>query len=345
MKISLYLSPSKYWWAYLAIRSNRELTAILRDGAEERVIFFDDAALLPGELISHAETWKHFFICWDGLTAESEAGRVRAKVGEGLTVLVVGETSLAGAEAWTVRELYPSGELNFRAPRVGFDARTTRILFGCRVKTWLMPLKNLRQSGEGFGAGLDLLAGKKKIVFCGSYGTIPKVISELCTRHAVDRELFIGYRYYEDARGRSLESYCEYLVEDGRFLADLFDRGKIPASLLLSAVHLLGREYFVERIRSTGMPLFAHGYASGVNINVYTTPFYRQHVFLDFGSAVGKGNYPRLADLRYFKKKVIAVAIESDLEQVVDLARSGRLAESFEKEWARKSPVLIEAMR
>ena len=213
------------------------------------------------------------------------------------------------------------------------------------MKTWMMPLKNLFQARKSLPAGLDLLLGEKKVVFCGSYGTIPKVIAELCARHMVDRQLFDGYRYDGDAQPRSLESHGECLIENGRFLADLLDRGKIPGRFLLSAVHLLGREYFIERIRLVKMPLFAHGYASGVNINVYSTPFYRQHVFLDFGSAVGEGNYPRLADLRYFKKEVVAFAIESDVETAADLARGGLLARSFEEEWMRKSPLLTEAMR
>jgi hypothetical protein len=87
-----------------------------------------------------------------------------------------------------------------------------------------------------------------------------------------------------------------------------------------------------------------NGYSTGRNINVYTTPFYSQHVFIDFGSIVGTGNYPRLVDLRYFKKEVVEVGLGGKIEKLVTLARTGKLEEHFEREWDLKSPEIQRSM-
>lgn len=345
MKISLYLSPSKYWWGYLAIRSNPDLLRPLAHGGIDRVIFFENLAGLPPRETSRRNSNQYFYICWDGLTAESETTRVRDFLGDHLTVLVVGEDSVAAGERCQVRNLYTEGEFRFTAVPGHFGMRTKILLFGARIKTLVMPFKNLLPSRADFREGIDLLFGKQRIVFCGSYGTIPKVIGELCRRHSVDPQHFDGYEYYLNAPMHSFETYLEYLQRNGEFLANLFDRGKLSSRFFQSAVHLLGREYLIERIRFAGLDLFVHGYASGTNINVYTTPFYRQHVFLDFGSAAGKGNYPRLADLRYFRKRVVAFEIDGEAEATAAMARSGQLAQYFEDEWKRKSPQLVRAMR
>lgn len=344
MKISLYVSSSKCWWAYLAIRSNPSLFSSGEMGGASRAILFDDLARLPSNELG-AVPARYFYICWDGVSGESRIDEVRGSLGEELTILAVGDSSLASRGEYRVRDLYPEGKLRFTGARPWFDLRSAAILGVCGMKALLMPLKNLAQQRGDLASGVSLLAGRKRIVFCGSYGTIPKVIGELCRRHSVDVTLFGGYRYYCDEPRPGFETYLECLGSDGEFLAGLYDEGKINGKFFLSAIHLLGREYFIEKIRSDGLDLFAHGYGAGRNINVYGTPFYAQHVFIDFGSAAGKGNYPRLADLRYFGKTVIELEIDCDLESTLEMARSGRLDWQFEREWERKTPRLMDAMR
>ncbi|HEY3838828.1 MAG TPA: hypothetical protein VGL72_19770, partial [Bryobacteraceae bacterium] len=140
------------------------------------------------------------------------------------------------------------------------------------------------------------------------------------------------------------ETYRKYLRGNGLFLARLHDECIVEDAFFLSAFHFLGREYILERVRATGIDLFLNGFDSGINVNVYTTPFYRQHVFLDFGSAVGAGNYPRLADLRYFRKQVVQIDLSGELEQLLALARNGELEKHFERKWELKAPKLLKSM-
>jgi hypothetical protein len=217
-------------------------------------------------------------------------------------------------------------------------------LLVAKIKTVLMPLKNIFQNKVNTRQAINLLFGKKKIVFCGSYGTVPTVVLSLCKRHSVEFGLFDRYEFYCNDPAPSLENYRRYLRNDGLFLSGLYDRSEINAAFFLSAVHLLGREYLLEKIRSAGLDLFANGYATGININVYTTPFYSQHLFIDFGSAVGTGNYPRLADLRYFKKNVVEIDMNGELEKLVALARTGSIEEHFDKLWELKAPQILRSM-
>ena len=344
MKISMYLGPSKYWWAYLGIRSNPSLVSAAA-GQFDRAIFFDDPALLPAALAGKGgHAIRYFYIFWDGLSDEQAMERARAVVGAGavLTALVVGGFSAESAANYDVQSLYPEGALEFKTGPLRFDARTRAILLSARVKAFLMPVKNLLVSKGRRGQTIELLLGKSRIVFCGSYGTIPKVLEQLCDRHSVDFGLFDGYEYYGSEPVPSFPAYRRVLRSDGEFLANLYDRSEIDGRLFAAAVHLLGREYFVEKIRSLGLAMFVNGYAAGININVYTTPFYAQHVFLDFGSAVGTGNYPRLADLRYFKKQVVEIALGGDFEVLLTAARSGTLEEHFEREWKLKAPQISD---
>jgi hypothetical protein len=165
-----------------------------------------------------------------------------------------------------------------------------------------------------------------------------------CERHSIDFSLFAKYEFYRNDPNPSLDNYRGYLRRDGLFLADLYDRSEINADFFLSAAHLLGREYFIENIRSAGLGIFVNGSSPGHNINVYTTPFYSQHVFIDFGSIAGTGNYPRLADLKYFKKTFVKIELGGALDDLLVLARAGTLEKHFEQEWELKYPQILQAM-
>jgi hypothetical protein len=346
VKISLYLDPSKYWWAYLGIRSNPSLLS-QADGHFDRAIFFDHPGQIAAfDAASASPSTRYFYIFWDGIHDPGEIDKARTLLGQGarLTVLVVGDSSRASSGEYEIQALYPEGTLRFDLSSLHFDLRTRRILLGAKVKAILMPLKNVLQSKASVWQMLSLLLGKRKIVFCGSYGTTPIAMEQLCVRHQVDFRSFDGYEYYANEPKPSLESYRRGLRSNVVFLARMFDSAQINGPFFLSAISLLGREYFIERIRSIGLDLFANGYSTGVNINVYTTPFYRQHVFPDFGSVAGAGNYPRLVDLRYFNKQVVEIAVNGELDELLTLARQGAIEQHFEREWALKLPQLQRAM-
>ena len=345
-KISMYLGSSKYWWAYLGIKSNPSIVPLLDDGFD-RAVFFDDISLLPpGHDGSSLHNIKYFYILWDGLRDGGLIENARLSHGRDadLTVLVVGDISRMSQVNYKFQSLYREGELSFNGHPFRFDLRTAAILLGAKIKTVLMPLKNIFQSGDRIFQSIKLLLGKKQVVFCGSFGTSPLLMKMFCERHSIDFSLFAKYEFYCNDPNPSLDNYRGYLRRDGLFLADLYDRSEINADFFLSAAHLLGREYFIEKIRSAGLGIIVNGSSSGRNINVYTTPFYSQHVFIDFGSIAGTGNYPRLADLKYFKKTFVKIELGGALDDLLVLARRGSLDTHFDREWALKAPQILHFM-
>lgn len=343
MKIGMYLGPSKYWWAYLGIRSNPAIAKAAQ--GFDRAVFFDDPARLPHVRHSDRRRVKYFCIFWDGIRDSTGPERVRLALGPeaDVTALVVGEASCAPCGDFSVLELYAEGPMLFSAGPLSFDLRTSIILLGARIKAFLMPLKNMVQGRGKRREVAGLLFGRPRIVFCGSYGTPPGVMAVLCASGSVDPRLFDGYEYFRGDATRSFERYCECLHSNSLFLASLYDRGAIDAGFLRSAVHLLGRGYFIERLRSLHARMFVHGYGRA-NINVYTTPWYRQHLFLDFGSMAGPGNYPRLADLQYFRKRFVVINLPEEASELAALARSGKLEQHWDEEWRTKEDALKTAL-
>ena len=122
--------------------------------------------------------------------------------------------------------------------------------------------------------------------------------------------------YYCNDSAPSLENYQGHLRSNGLLLAGLYRQSHIDSAFFRSSIRLLSREYFIEKIRSAGLDIFVNEGRTGNFIDVYTTPFYSQHVFLDFGSVVGPGNYPRLADLRYFEKNVVEIETKGEIEEL-----------------------------
>ncbi len=349
MKIRIYLSGSILWWVYLAIKSNPAIIPQI-DKQLSRAIFFDDGSL---DLVAHSLRYTtkrdnaYFYIFRDGLLDDGKVEKAEQLIGPGLdlTVLVVGHFSVSSARKHKVQSLYAPGPLQFSISPLRFDLRTATKLLVERAKTLLMPLKNILRNPGGISQPLKLVLGSKQIVFCGSYGTIPAVIETLCDRRHISFRLFDGYDFYCQDPNQKFDKYLDYLKVNGAFLAKLHDQDQVDDTFFLSAVHLLGREYFIERIRSTGMALFANGLTSGVNINVYTTPFYSQHIFIDFGSVVGIGNYPRLADLKYFRKQIVEIKInEIAVEALLSMARAERLHSYFDDLWNLSYPQLLRSM-
>ena len=332
MKIGMYLGTSKDWWAYLGVRSNP--CVVEAAGDAKRAIVFDDPPLLP-EKERGLSAAHYFFVVWDGVRKpeQIEKARAVANAGTNFTALVVGDLSRADDDA-SVLSLYPAGKMQFDRVRPRFDLRTWAILFLARVKGWLMPLKNVRQAAGKRWATASLLFARPKVVFCGVYGLTPPAIAELCDRSSIDPGLAAQYESIWDGSAHNLESYRAHLRRSGLFLAGLYDESVIDGWFLQTAVHLLGREYFILKWRETGAGMFVHNYGGG-NINVYTTPFYRQHLFLDFGSTAGPGNYPRLADLSYFRKRYVSIDLRGEPEELAAAARNGELEHRFEAEWDR----------
>ncbi len=344
MTISMYLDGAKFWWGYLGIRSNPSLYSQLTCPSCHAVICDRVHAFHHTGANFKRQNTKYFYILWDGVTNETDLDSISSSLGEGadLTFLVVGNWLPAAQKGYKAQSLYPDGPIQYHAQRIHFDARTKALLLTVKIRNALMPLKNLLSNKGATSQMLDLAWGRRKIVFCGSYGTIPAVMQQFCARHGVDFSIFSGYEYYCNESSRSMERFHEYLKRNGRFLARLYDLTEIPATFFLSAIHFLGREYFIEKIRDTGHSNFINSYGSGRNVNVYTTPFYSQHTFIDFGSAAGPGNYPRLADLVYFKKKVVRIRLDGELEELLALASAGTLATHFEREWKRKAAELSQ---
>jgi SAM-dependent methyltransferase len=342
----MYLGSSKYWWAYLGIKSNPSIVPLLNDGFD-RAVFFDDISLLPpGHDGPGLHRTKFFYILWDGLRDGGLIEKASLSLGRDadLTALIVGDVSRMSHVEYKFQSLYREGELSFNESPLRFDLRTAAILLGARIKTVLMPLKNIFQNEGRIFQGIKLLLGKKQVVFCGSFGTSPLLMKMCCERHSIDFSLFAKYEFYYNDPYPSLDNYRRYLRNDGLFLADLYNRSRINAAFFLSVVHLLGREYFIEKTRSAGVDIFVNGYTAGRNINVYTTPFYSQHLFIDFGSIVGTGNYPRLVDLNYFNKTIVKIELGGALDDLLVLASRGSLDTHFDREWALKAPQILRFM-
>jgi hypothetical protein len=341
--LQFHLGASKYWWAYLGVKSNPAILALAADF--DRAVLFDETAELPAISAGLAgQRVQYFQIFWDGASDPRLFRASQRILGEApLHALVVGEDS--GLRSGEATSLYPEGPLRFDAGPLHFDRRTASELRKARLKTWTMPAKNILQNRSAWRDQVDLLAGPRRVVFCGSYGTIPEVTRSLCERHNVPFELFSEYPFYLHEQSPSFATYSRYLADDAAFLADLYTRAQINAAFLLSAVHLLGREYFVEKIRAAQFPFYVNGYATGVNVNVYTTPWYSQHVFPDFGSAVGTGNYPRLADLQYFRKQFVPIPLNDQPEVTLAATLNGTLGQHFDTLWNAVQPRLQAALR
>lgn len=347
-KISMYVRhPLHAWWAYLGIKSDPTIVAMI-DDRFDRAIFFDDPLRLPAPSRANqsgGET-KYFYIFWDGVSDERAIEDASLVVGRGadLIALVVGDFSRVSQKEYRFRALYRQGDLDFGGHQLRFDARTTAMLVRAKIRAAVIPLKNLSQCRGRFSESIGLLFGKKRVVFCGSFGTTPRLVEVLCDRHSVNRDVFKGYEYYCNDLAPSLENYKGYLRNNVLFLAGLHGQSLIDSAFLRSAIRLLGREYFIEKIRSAGFDIFVNEGHTGSFVDVYTTPFYSQHVFLDFGSVVGPGNYPRLADLRYFKKNVVEIEMTGEIEELLALAGSGMIEKHFERKWELKSPQIRRLM-
>ena len=344
MSLHMNLGGSKAWWAFLALRSNPALAAHLN--AAETAVLFDSATDLARLQRQRSTRTLYAYVLWDGYTTQADLDVLEGTLSasNSLEVLCVGDPNRLQACRYPVWSLFVPGELRFDAPLL-FGSDSRRQLAIARLKALSMPFKNLRQQGSATRAGVDLLFGKKRLVFCGSHGLNPKVLYQLSQRHGVNPE---SLRDFEDdtyTQDVSLEVYASSLNRQGLRLGELYGSGQVDDIFFTSAMHLLFRDYILRRIRAEGLPLYSNGYASGRNINVYTTPFYRQHAFLDFGSVVGDGNYPRRADLLYYRKQVVAVALDAGVQEYMRAAQERRLFARFEAHWEWNRPQILGALR
>ena len=332
MSISLHLRGSKLWWAFLALRSNLDLASDLQSHAA--VVLFDEASAFPRLQAQRPVRTEYCFVLWDGYITDADLASLRTRLlaGNTLQLLCVGDPGRVQPGPFSVRSFFAAGPLQFHAP-VPLDLRSRLQLALARLKALTMPLKNLRQQSSDWRAGIALLFGKKQLVFCGSHGLNPKVLYQLSERHNVDPSLLRDVEDDSQAAELPHELHEDLLRRNGLRLAELFREGKIEEIFFTSAVHLLFRDFVLRRVRAAGLPLYSNAYASGRNINVYTTPFYRQHAFLDFGSVVGDGNYPRRADLLYYRKQMVVFALQASSDGLWQAAADGRLPAFFDELW------------
>ena len=343
-KISMYLRAPQIWWAYLSVRSNPYIGRLV--DSCDRLIVFDDPARVSASTANGSGSVQYLMVFWDGLTddapCESASLALRTRA---LRFFVVGDYSAVAKSQIDVQRLYADGAFDFTTNTVRFDAGTIALLLAVRLKALLMPLKNILQRSSSTSQEIRLLLGKRRVVFCGSVGITPQLISMFCRRYSVDPALFEGHQFFTHDTAASLERYRAYLHDAASMLAGLYDRQKITANFFVSCMQLLGRGYLIERVRDAGPRLYVNGFGNGSFVDVYSTPFYAQHVFLDFGSVVGTGNYPRLADLRYFKKTTVEMTLTKQLDSLLVGARDGSLETIFEHEWNLKGPELMRRMK
>ncbi len=338
--VSMFLHLPQVWWAYLGLRSNPSILSLL-DGCD-RLVVFDDVRRLPPDHANSRMRTRYLLLCWDGVLESRPIDEVKAAIGDqaALSIFAVGDYSGVPAKEHTVQPLYPAGPLRFTETEIRFNLRTRLLLIAARIRGLLRPLKNVLQKNSHAIQEIGLLCGKRRIVFCGSYGMSREIVAMLCNRHALDCSFFEQFDLYRDSANASFENYKEYLGKYGLFLATLYDSSRIDSLFFLASVRLLGRQYYIERIRHAKLPLYVNPFSSGSYVDVYSTPFYSQHIFLDFGSVVGTGNYPRLADLTYFKKQFVEFDLHHDVGTLLDLARRQSLDLLFDQEWQIKSPML-----
>jgi hypothetical protein len=343
-KVSMYLRAPQIWWAYLAVRSNPAIGRLI--DACDRLIIFDDPARVPASAANTGGSVHYLMVFWDGLTDEApcQAASLLLKTRD-LKFFVVGDYSAVATSQLDIQGLYADGPFDFTTNTVRFNLRTTALLLAVQLKAFLIPLKNIFQRSSNTQQEMQLLLGKRQVVFCGSVGITPQLISMFCRRYSVDPGLFEGHQFFTHDASASLQKYRVYLHDAAWMLADLYDRQTINAQFLISCMQVLGRGYFIERVRDAGLRLYVNGFANGSFVDVYSTPLYSQHVFLDFGSVVGTGNYPRLADLRYFKKTTVKLNLTKQLDPLLIAARNGSLETMFEREWNLKGLGLMQQMK
>ncbi len=316
------------------------------DDRFDHAVFFDDPSKISLGKIGSSRM-KYFYIFWDGIGKDKAIEEAQLLIGSDadLTVLVVGDFAREACKEHEVQSLYPEGDFSFLISPLDFDFSTRVLLLRAQIRGVMVPLKNILVNNKRIAEVIKLLAGKRQIVFCGSFGTSPQLIEMLCDRNAIDFSILKRYKCYQGGPGSSPDSYEQYLRRNGWLLANLYDSSEIDEAFFLSMMHLLAREYFIEKIRFTGLKIFANNFASDPYIDVYTTPFYGQHIFIDFGSVVGTGNYPRLADLRYFRKNVLEIRLNRELTSLLTAARKGTLDVFFDKEWDLNAPHILNAMK
>ncbi|MDE1160505.1 MAG: hypothetical protein PW792_01010 [Acidobacteriaceae bacterium] len=334
MIAELRLDSSKLWWGYLGVRSNPELSE-----GPGTAIFFDSLERVPTDRRDQPDT-RFYFIFWDGVQTEAPLQQAQRQLGEAaeLVALFVGSSDLPAGSRFRPQPLYPRGVLHFSKPDSEFDTAARQRISKLKVRQRLMPLKNLLQANVNRKAGLDLLLGRERLVFCGVFLFSEALLEQFCGYHGVAPSLIRGRALFEEDADRSWDSFLRYLDRDGRYYAGLLDSGDAPLPFFRRIIRVMIRSYFILRLESEGARMFTNGWTSGSNINVYTTPFYQQHRFLDFGSVAGSGNYPRLSDLAYFRKKTVCVDDLDEHPDIVQAARDGRLEVLFSEAYERLAP-------
>ncbi len=76
-----HLGASKYWWAWLGIRSNPAIAATSQ--RFDRTILFDDPGLLPPDARTGPKNTKYYCIFWDGIRDPAELERAQLAIGPG----------------------------------------------------------------------------------------------------------------------------------------------------------------------------------------------------------------------------------------------------------------------
>lgn len=315
-RVHLLFKTPQVWWAYLAVISNSAILAGTENCAD--LVCYDHEQDPREAQVASASTTKYVRIFWDGITncGELEECFAKSPAGRATSVFTIGINHCAGPASAGVQPLYAQGELHFLPASVRFAAASLLRVQLARWKSLAVPVKNfLRRTGSKTEA-LQLFAGKSRVVFCGSFGLHPKVVSMLATRYGVASPEVLERQWCSERHAESKDEYLQAYLQDLSFLAQLHDAQDVSELFFVACVRLLDREYLIRHLEWTGVPTYTSQFGSSY-IDVYSTPFYRQHLFLDFGSTVGTGNYPRSVDLAYYAKTVLAIVLSADAAELL----------------------------
>ncbi|MFC6644865.1 hypothetical protein ACFQBQ_04520 [Granulicella cerasi] len=329
-QVSLLLRSPRLWWAYLALISNAPLMESLR--CYDQVVCFDHPHQLSAEQLATTQRTKFLLIFWDGISDDQQLAEFTGSFPRTLDVdcVLVGDNGATSPHRFATHNLYAEGTFSFCPKSLRLDAPTRKQLRQTHMKSWLVPVKNVLKRSGSLSEALSLLFGARRVVFCGGYGLDKGVLGMFADRYRSKTSVLMTRCWSTGIQHESREAYVAHYGDDLLALQQAYASGEITAPCLAACVRLLDREYCIRHLQHTKVPFFVNQFGQKY-IDVYTTPFYKQHIFLDFGSTVGNGNYPRRADLSYYGKTMIEVPLmdsaEAISQSIVDGSHTSRLHE------------------
>lgn len=339
-EVVLLLSGPQLWWAYLAVLSN----PLVRTFAEcDRIVCTDSVETLEQRLKQNSARTKHILIFWDGIQPCSQLppGLPELCRKHSVTALVVGADQCA--QFVDVHPLYAEGLYHFDPAAIRFDAESTGRIRKAKLRNRLTPVRNILKRSGSLKEALQLAFGKRQLVFCGGYGLTPKLIDMLGRRYGTAPEPMHSHTWSTQHQPASPQEFAQHFHQDLALLHSSFQQGQLPPDFFVAAVRLLDRGYFIQQIRFAKLPLYTNQFSDHF-IDVYSTPFYRQHIFLEFGSTISAANYPRLADLSYFQKQTLRVDLPHQANAIAQSIGSGAHQAQLQQKWTALAQQIAQVM-